>query len=81
MYLQVLLPSQAHASRLIFRDPHVKEAAVVGHDGLDARLVVHVLHELFAGGVSNPSRPCLLSRLASEEILHIDAMYPMNEMY
>ena len=44
---------------------------MVSYDGLDVRLVMHVLHEFFADFVSHQSRPVLKSVLASEEILHI----------
>ena len=44
--------------------------------GLDARLVVHVLDE-FLGGFVSHSILGLVSLLASKEILHIDAMYPV----
>jgi hypothetical protein len=36
---------------------------------------MHVLHEFITGFLSHTSRPGLKSQLASEEILHIDAMY------
>jgi hypothetical protein len=66
---------QAHLSCLSFVDLQSKEVSVVCYDGLDARLVMHVLHEFLIGSLSHPSRLWLKSLLAYEEILHIDAMY------
>ena len=77
IYLHVFLPGQPHVSCLSFVDLHSKVGSVVCYDGLDARLVMHVLHEFITGFVSHTSRLGLISLLASEEILHIDAMYPV----
>jgi hypothetical protein len=46
IYLQVLLPSQRHGSRVLLVDLVSKDGAVVSYDSLDARLVVHVHDEL-----------------------------------
>ena len=77
IYLYVFFPGQPHVSCLIFVDLRTKVGSVVCYDGLDARLVMHVLHEFITGFVSHTSRPGLIYLLASEEILHIDAMYPV----
>ena len=45
--------------------------------GLDACLIVHVLDEFLGGFVSHSIRLGLVSLLASKEILHIDAIYPV----
>jgi hypothetical protein len=76
-YLQVLFPSQPHVSCLSIVDLHSKVGSVVCYDGLNVRLVMHVLHEFITGFVSHTSCPGLKFLLASEEILHIDAMYPV----
>ena len=44
----------------------------VRNDGLDTRLVVHVLHQLVASHVSQLIRPGLMAFCAPIEILHID---------
>jgi hypothetical protein len=38
---------------------------------------MHIVHEFFTDFGSHQSRPLLHSLLASEEILYIDAMYPL----
>ena len=48
---------------------------MVCHDGLDARLVMYILHKFKTCFVSYTGRPVLISLLASVEILHIDAMF------
>ena len=49
--------------------------SIVVDDGLDARLVVHVLHELLGGFFRDGGRLGLVPLLASVEVLHIDVMY------
>jgi hypothetical protein len=49
---------------------------VVGYDGLDAGLVMHVGDEFFTGFGSRQIRPALKSIFASEISLHTNAMYP-----
>jgi hypothetical protein len=49
---------------------------VVGDDGLDLGLIVHVHDELLIACGGHHIRPSLLSSLASEEILHTKTMYP-----
>jgi hypothetical protein len=46
-------------------------------DGLNVRLVMHVLQELEASFVSYPRGTSLESVVTFEEILHIDNMYPV----
>ena len=68
---------QGHGSCRTFREPLSKNFRVVLDHGLDARLVVHVLDEFLGGFVSHTIRLGLVSLLASKEIQHIDAMYPV----
>jgi hypothetical protein len=77
IFLQVLFPGQSSVSCLSFVDLHSKDLCVVCYDSLDARLVMHVLHEFRTCFLSHTIRPGLKFRLASEEILHIDTMYPI----
>jgi hypothetical protein len=49
---------------------------MVGDDGLDSCLVVHVHDELLTAHGGHHIRPSLVSSLASEEILHTKTMYP-----
>ena len=77
IYRQVLFRGQAHGSCRPFRDPLSKNFRVVLDHGLDAHLVVHVLDEFLGGFVSHSIRLGLVCLLASKEILHIDAMYPV----
>ena len=44
---------------------------------LEAGLVIQVRDTPFIGSVSHLIRPCLLARLASEEVLHKDMRYPL----
>jgi hypothetical protein len=76
IYLQVLLLGHHDASCVSFGDLPSKEGRVISYDGLDARLVMHVLYEFFIDFGSHQSHHVLKSLLASEEILHIEAMYP-----
>ena len=76
IYLKVLVPGQRHLSCFFFADLLSKFRPVVGYDGLDARLVMHVGDEFFTGFGSHQICPGLRSLLASEISLHIDAMYP-----
>ena len=68
IYFQVLFRGQPHGSCRTFREPHSKNFHVVLDHVVDACLVVHVSHNIRLG---------LISLLASKEILHIDAMYPV----
>jgi hypothetical protein len=56
--------------------PSPKDEAVVGDDGLDSGLIVHVHDELLTARGGHHIRPSLVSSLASEEILHTKMMYP-----
>ena len=75
IYLQELFPGQVHCSCLFFFNLHPSVLSIVVDDGLDARLVVHVLHELLGGFFRDGGRLGLVPLLASVEVLHIDAMY------
>jgi hypothetical protein len=74
--MQVLVPGQQHGSGLSFGHPLPKDGAVVGDDGLDSGLIVHVHDELLTARGGHHIRPSLVSSLASEEILHTKMMYP-----
>jgi hypothetical protein len=76
IYLQVLVPGQRHGSGLLLDHPLPKDGAVVGEDGLDSGLIVHVHDELLTARGGHHIRPSLVSSLASEEILHTKTMYP-----
>ena len=75
IYLQELFPGQVHCSCLFFFNLHPSVLSIVVDDGLDARLIVHVLHELLGGFFRDGGRLGLVPLLASIEVLHIDAMY------
>ena len=75
IYLQELFPGQVHCSCLFFFNLHPSVLSIVVDDGLDARLIVHVLHELLGGLFRDGLRLGLESLLASVEVLHIEAMY------
>ena len=75
IYLQQLFLGQVHCSCLFFFNLHPSVLSIVVDDGLDARLVVHVLHELLGGFFRDGGRLGLVPLLASIEVLHIDAMY------
>ena len=75
IYLQELFLDQVHCSCLFFFNLHPSVLSIVVDDGLDARLVVHVLHELLGGFFRDGGRLGLVPLLASIEVLHIDAMY------
>jgi hypothetical protein len=49
---------------------------VVGDDGLDSGLIVHVHDELLTDRGGHHIRPSLVSSIASEEFLHTKMMYP-----
>jgi len=49
IYLQELFSGQVHCSCLFFFNLHPSVLSIVVDDGLDTRLVVHVLHELLGG--------------------------------
>jgi hypothetical protein len=55
-----------------------KDGAVVGDDGLDAGLIVHVHDELLTAHGGHHIRPSLVSSIASEEILHTKSMHPLS---
>jgi hypothetical protein len=76
IYLQVLVPGQRHGSGLLLCHLLPKDGAVVGDDGLDSCLVVHVHEALLTARGGHHIRPILVSSLASEEILHTKTMYP-----
>ena len=69
-------PGQRHGSGLRFGHLLPKDGAVVGDDGLDAGLIVHVHDELLTARGGHHIRPSLVSSIASEEILHTKTMYP-----
>ena len=77
IYLHVLFWGQPHGSCRTFREPHSKNFRMVLDRGLDVRLVVHVLDKFLGVFVSHIICLGLVSLLASKEILHIDAMYPV----
>ena len=76
IYLKVLVLGQCHLSCFFFADLLSKFWPVVGYDGLDARLVMHVDDEFFTGFGNRLLRPGLKSLLASVISLHTKAMYP-----
>ena len=76
IYLKVLLPGQLHLSCVFLGFPLSKLRPVVGYDGLDAHLVMHVGDEFFIGFGSHLLRPGLKSILASVISLHTKLMYP-----
>jgi hypothetical protein len=49
---------------------------MVGDDGLDLDLIVHVYDELLIARGGHHIRPSLVSSLAYEEIMHTKTMYP-----
>jgi hypothetical protein len=61
---------------LRFGHPLPKDGAVVGDDGLDSGLIVHVHDELLTAHGGHHICPSLVSSIASEEILHTKMMYP-----
>ena len=75
IYLQELFPGQVHCSCLFFFNLHPSILSIVVDDGLDARLVVHVLHKLLGSFFRDGGRLGLVPLLASVEVLHIDATY------
>jgi len=74
-YTHELVLSQVHCRCLLFFNLHGSVLSVELDDGLDACLVVHVLHELLGGLFRDGLRLGLESLLASVEVLHIEAMY------
>ena len=74
-YTHELVLGQVHCPCLFFFNLHGSVLSVELDDGLDARLVVHVLHELLGGLFRDGLRLGLESLLASVEVLHIEAMY------
>ena len=75
IYLQEWFPGQVHCSCLFFFNLHPSVLSIVVDDGLDARLIVHVLHELLGSFFSDGGRLDLIPLLASIEVLHIDTIY------
>ena len=57
IYLKVLLLGQLHLSYVFLGFPLSKLRPVVGYDGLDAHLVMHVGDEFFTGFGSHPAPP------------------------
>ena len=78
IYLKVLLPGQLHLSCVFLGFPLSKLRPVVGYDGLDAHLVMHIGDEFFTGFGSHLLRPSLKSLLASVIRLYTKAMYPFS---
>ena len=72
-YLHVLFPSEPNVSCCWFFDRHILNASLVVHDGLNARLVKHIRHQLVTGCVSRHCRHGQRSILPSVEVLHINA--------
>jgi hypothetical protein len=70
-----LVPSQRHGSGVLLGHLLTKDGAMVGDDGLDSRLVVHVHDELLTARGGHHICPGLVSSLASEEILHIKTYF------
>src|SRR6185437_2900595 len=52
---------------------HFLDASLVVHDGMNARLVKHIRHQLITGRVSHHRRLGQRSVLPSVEVLHIKA--------
>jgi hypothetical protein len=76
IYLQVLVPGQRHSSGLLLGHLLPKNEVVVGDDGLDSCLIVHVHDELLTAHGGHHIHPTLISSLAFEEIPHTKTMYP-----
>ena len=76
IYLKVLLSGQLHLSCVFLDFSLSKLRPIVGYDGLDAHLVMHVGDEFFTGFGNRLLRPSLKSLLASIISLHTKAMYP-----
>jgi hypothetical protein len=76
IYLQVLVSGQRHGSGLLLGHLLPKDRVVVGDDGLDLCLVVHVHDELLTARGGHRIRPSLVSSLAYEEIMYTKTMYP-----
>jgi hypothetical protein len=62
IYLQVLVPGQAHVSCFSFGGLHSKDLRIVCYDGLDACLIVHALDEFGTCSRSRIIRLVLKSR-------------------
>ena len=69
IYPQVLFPGESNVSRRSFVDPHFFDLSLVVDDGLDARLVKHIRHQLITCFASHLYRPGHHSLIASVEIL------------
>ena len=76
IYLKVLVSGQRHLSCFFFVDLLSKFRPIVGYDGLDARLMMHVGDEFFIAFGSHQLRPSLKSLLTSIISLHTKVMYP-----
>ena len=70
IYPQVLFPGEFDVSRRSFVDPHFFDLSLVVVDGLDARLVKHIRHQLVTCFASHLDRPRHHFLIASVEILH-----------
>ena len=72
-YLHVLFPSESNVSRSRFFDLHFLDASLVVHDGLNARLVKYIRHQLVTVRVIHHRHLGQRSVLPSIEVLHINA--------
>jgi hypothetical protein len=70
IYMQVLVPSQRHASSVVLIHLIFKDRGVESYDGLDAHLVVYVHYELLTTRGSHHSRPRFISIPEPKEITH-----------
>ena len=77
MNLHVLFLGQPHDSCLFVWHFHLMEVSGVCYDGLDAYLVMYILHEFKTGCVSQSGCTLLVSLRASIEILHMDLANPI----
>jgi hypothetical protein len=76
IYLQVLVLSQRHGSRVLLAHLLSKDGGVESYNGLDAHLIVHVHDKLLIARGSHHIRHALISSVASKEIMHTTTMYP-----
>ena len=73
MNLHVLFLGQPHDSCLFVWHFHLMEVSGVCYDGLDAYLVMYILHEFKTGCVSQSGYLALISWCSYVEILHMDS--------
>ena len=73
MNLHVLFLGQPHDSCLFVWHFHLMEVSGVCYDGLDAYLVMYILHEFKTGCVSQSGYLALISWRSYVEILHMDS--------